>query len=105
MSRPTHIAALDGVVFHSLDRLAAEEDALSDFLEENIAVIDKYTQLRTKRANAFYDVRNAEDAIRKLGYVVLKPGGGTVPKQGSNLDGKTLSIDSDEAAAREHKSA
>jgi len=100
MIRPTWIAALDTTLDESMIRCDETDAAVRGFLAKHIRVIDEYKALCMARANAYGDVRNTEDAIRRLGYVVMDGTRG-VPLNDSRLGDRQYSATSDEWAARE----
>jgi len=100
MSRPTWIAALDATLDKAVDRCNETDAAVMAFLSDHIKVIDEYKALCMTRANAYQDVRNTEDAIRSLGYVVMD-GEGVIAKNESRLGDRKYSASEDERKARE----
>lgn len=100
MSRPIHIAALDEALEVSLIQLDEAEKALPMVLDKNLSAHYEVESAFQARSDAFYVARQCEDAIRQLGYVVLK-GSATVAKDASRLDGRSFSAAKDWEAARE----
>lgn len=103
MARPAHIAALDAALDKRMDELRAAEVEMRRVLDANIAEYDRISGVvdgATKpQMNAFYDARMIEEAIRKLGYVVLD-GPRAVGKDKSRLDGHTVNRAAEIDAAR-----
>jgi hypothetical protein len=71
MSRPAPIAALDAAIEEHLAALIEAEKKLGRTLADNIRAVSAVDEAVRVRSEAFYAVRQCEDAIRKLGYVVL----------------------------------
>lgn len=85
MSRPAHIAPLDAALEQHLHALVKAEAQQRDVLTKHADALREVEAAKQARQDAFYAAQQCERAIRKLGYVVLRPGG-TVPPNESRLD-------------------
>lgn len=94
MSRPVPIAALDEALEVQLLTLVDAEKEFERILAENIKAVSAVDEAASALSAAFYGARGCEDAIRKLGYVVLG-----VRRDESRLDGHRLGIPARKAAA------
>lgn len=86
MSRPPHIQPLDDALDRHLAELRDAEAHYHDVLNKHADAFREVEAAKTARAAAYYAAQKCESTIRKLGYVVLRPGG-TVPPNESRLDG------------------
>jgi hypothetical protein len=83
--RPAHIAPLDAALEAYLTRLAEAEARQAHLLVEHAEALRLVLAAQKARSDAYYAAKSCEDAILKLGYVVLD-GRGTVGKGKSRLD-------------------
>lgn len=76
MSRPAHIAALDGALEESLSELRSAEVEVHRVLDKYIVELDRIeTELNavlTVRAAAYSDIRNCASSIETLGFVLTQ---------------------------------
>jgi len=110
MSRPAHIAALDAAITESITRFTAADAAVKRFYAEHIVTIDTLDAgergVLDPRATAYNDVRNCEEAIRKLGFVVLGAiGKDERGRDKSTLGDRTYSAQDDRMRARAYAAA
>jgi hypothetical protein len=82
MSRPVHIAPLDTALNEHLARLAEAEQNQAQVVAKHAEALREIEAAMKARQDAYYAAKSCEDAIRKLGYVVLGVG-----KDKSRLDG------------------
>jgi hypothetical protein len=86
VTRPAHIAPLDEALEHHLADLRNAEADQARVLATHADELRQAEAAQKARQDAYYAAQSCEQAIRKLGYVVLRPGG-TVPPNASRLDG------------------
>ena len=101
MSRPAHIAALDAALLEQLAAFAAAEAEVVKVMDRHHAALDEVDAALHARANAYGGARLCEEAIRKLGYVVVKSDGLTLGPDDSHLDDRSYSALADREAARQ----
>lgn len=89
MPRPAHIAPLDEALEYHLERLDEAERHQARLHAEVADVIRELDEAMRARMEAYSAAKSCEDAIRRLGYVVLHGKGraGVVGKDESRLDG------------------
>ncbi|MCP2265554.1 hypothetical protein ACFQHV_01075 [Promicromonospora thailandica] len=114
MSRPAHIAPLDDALNEQLAAFEEGNRTLARVLDENIVELDRLeAELKavrqriddaaSARVEAYHGARHCEEAIVKLGYVVLAAPGsgrGVIGKGRSRLDGLTYNLQDDYRNAR-----
>ena len=98
MARPAHIAPLDEALPVQVALAIAKDEEIAAFYDEHLDIIEKLDTLQTERADAFHAVRAIEEAIRKLGYVVLG-----VARDSSHLDDRSYSPYNDKDLARKRR--
>jgi hypothetical protein len=103
VSRPPHIAAIDTALDDAVAKATEADEHVRATLDLHIDALDAINAALNDRASAYGDVQACEDAIRKLGYVVLDGKGGTLGPNSRRLSG--YSALQDESDARDRRIA
>lgn len=98
--RPSYITALDVALDEASDSIDINDQAVAEFLDMHLEVIDEYTDILRRRADSYKSVTGTEGSIRQLGYPVLDEDGAEIGWEASRLAGRNYSKQRDEDQAR-----